>query len=156
MSGEDSQTKTPDDYVSDGREYDWDQIFKGAVGGWILAVSASFIAGAQQAIEFLYLPFEAFTDVVLGNEAYVGVIEALFLKPLKVVPDGVDATSDNLDQFDFLGLPASVLVVLITFLIIGGFLSLAFTSNVLPGIFVDNPVFDFLFGTPEEEVDEEG
>lgn len=125
-------------------------IAKNGVGGWLLALSIAFITGVQRVWEFLLLPFEIFVNV--GKKA----AEGFFIEPLKLIPIGVETSGRYLDTFEFLGLPAAVGIVLLSFVIVLGATSLGITSNVVPGLIVDNPIWDRLFGTPEEESDDEG
>lgn len=135
------------------------------VAAVVLSGILSLIAGLQQVADFLFLPFVIFFDVAIASA------NAFLIEPLTggtfpglgqvpgVIQSGIAATSSALfsligDPAAFIGLPAAVLVVLVTLLMIGLFLSLGPTSDVVPGIFVDNRVYRFFFTTPEEE--EEG
>lgn len=126
------------------------QIAKQGVGGWLLALSVAFITGLQKVVSFLLLPFELFTNV--GRE----VVQGFFIEPLGLIPIGVSTSGQYLDTFEFLGLPAAVGIVLLSFFLVLAATALGITSNVVPGLVVDNPIWDFLFGTPEEEADDEG
>lgn len=152
-------------------------LFREAEGRGILSIIAQGVASVFSAIgvgvtrgtlailSFLFVPFVIFYDVAVASA------QAFLIDPLTgfdapgigevpgVIQSGIAATSSAIlalvgDVGAFIGLPASVTVVLITFGIVGLFLSLAPTSDIVPGIFVDNRVYRFFFTTPEEE--EEG
>lgn len=143
--------------------------FFSIIGQSVNAIISAFGVGTTRGVlailSFLFAPFVLFFDVAAAS------VNAFLIEPLTggnfpglgevpgVIQAGIAATSSAIIQtvgtwMAAIGLPTSVLLVLVTFGIIGLFLSLGPTSDIIPGIFVDNRVYRFFFTTPEEE--EEG
>jgi hypothetical protein len=112
---------------------------------WILATSFSVAAGLQTVFEFLFLPFDILIDVVAASAT------AFILEPFGIVGPGADITSQSIDIFGIFALPASVVIALGTMTIIVLYLRLEITSNIIPGLFVDNRIVDWFTTSPEEE-----
>lgn len=125
------------------------------------AVSVGSTRGVLAILSFLFAPFVIFYDVAVASA------QAFLLDPLTgfdapaigevpgIIQVGIlESGQALLGEAGVAGLPIGIVVVLTGFLIIGLFLSLGPTSDIVPGIFVDNRVYRFFFTTPEEE--EEG
>lgn len=112
---------------------------------WILAVSFSVAAGLQTLFEFLFLPFEILIDVVGAS------VVAFILEPFGIVGAGADITAQEISIFGIFALPASVVIALGTLTIVILYLRLEITSNIIPGLFVDNRLIDWFTTSPEEE-----
>lgn len=119
------------------------------LGGWILSMWVSLIAGFQQVFELLFLPFKLMIEI--AGEA----VNAFILQPFGIVEAGAEITSREIVVFDFLALPVSVIIALGTLLIVVLYLQFNITSNFLPGLFVDNRLIDLFFTSPEEEAEGE-
>ncbi|MFW6041962.1 MAG: hypothetical protein ACOC8M_03085 [Guyparkeria sp.] len=129
------------------------------------AVGVGVTRGVLGILSFLFVPFFIFRDVAFAS-AQAFLIDPLTggtFPGLGAVPSpiqaGIAATSSAIigligDAGALIGLPVGTTTVLVAFGIIAIFLSLGPTSDIVPGIFVDNRVYRFFFTTPEEE--EEG
>ena len=108
------------------------------VGGWFLALSASFITGTQAVFDVLIIPIQAFTDAI-GR-----LIEAIFGSPADIVIAGADASADSIGPggewaigpFSF---AIGVGSVLLAGLLIARYLQEDETSDLLPFTFSDFP-----------------
>lgn len=115
------------------------------IGAWLLSVFLSLIAGFNQLFEFLFLPFRIFIDAAIAS------LNAFVIEPLRLTRFGLFASAEAISEFGIAGLPVSVIVVLVTLFLVLIFLQFEITSNLLPGLFVDNRLYSFFFTTPEEE-----
>ncbi|WP_435099601.1 hypothetical protein [Halarchaeum sp. P4] len=106
---------------------------KQGVGGWMLAVSVSFIRGTKAVTDLLLFPVIAISNI--GD----AVIDAMILKPLTIVISGSEATAASVAQFELFGLPLGTAILLFTFAIIAWYLRRPSTSDFLPGTFWDSP-----------------
>lgn len=121
-------------------------IAKQGVGGWILAVSTSFILGVQTLTTLLLLPVNIIIDV---SDA---AADAILIKPLTVIITGSEATAASVAQFELFGLPLGTGIVLGTFGMVGLYLRRPSTSDFLPGTFTDS----WFTGVQEEDPGAEG
>lgn len=112
---------------------------------WILAVTFSIIAGLQTIFEFLLLPF------TIGIEVVQFAVVSFILEPFGIVGAGADITAQEISVFGVFALPVSVVIALGTLLIVVLYLRLEITSNIIPGLFVDNRIIDWVSTSPEEE-----
>jgi hypothetical protein len=144
--------------LDEAKGRDLGQIAKQGIGAYMLALVAAAISGLQTIVDLLLLPFEEFYKV--GTTS----ISEVFIEPWNIVTGGgnvevgaIEATAEALaGQFGFLSLPVANFVVLLGILVVVVFIALGITSNFAPGVLVDNPIWDAIFGTPEEEGDDEG
>jgi len=119
-------------------------ISKQGIGAWLLALSASSIAGVQSLERLLLFPIDL---IVRISDS---VADALILKPLTVVISGSEASAASVAQFELFGLPLGTVIVLGTFGIVGLYLRQPWTSDFIPGTFTD------FFGVGAEEEEREG
>lgn len=125
-------------------------IVQQGIAAWLLSIFLSLIAGFQSLFEFLFLPFELLIEIAIASA------DAFIITPFGLTRFGFIASARAiLENFGIAGLPVSVIVVLVSLLIVLVFLQLPITSNLLPGLFVDNRIVSFLFTTPEEEAEGE-
>lgn len=157
MSGsEDEVALTTEEALDRAKGASLTDIAKRGVGGWLLALAAAFITGTQKIFALLILPFEIFVEAgrtslqgfiitpIVGNENTPGLIQ-----------QGVETSGRFLGGFEIFALPVSTLIVLISLGFVAAVVAFGWTSNILPGLLVDNPIWDFVFATPEEEVEGE-
>lgn len=116
------------------------------IGAWLLAISTAAIAGLESILSLLLLPVNIAIEVAWSSA------RAFVLKPLGLVTVGAETSQTGIRSFGFLGLPMSVIVLLITFAIVGWYLRRQFTSDFLPGTFTD--FLGSLVGVNEEGDDE--
>lgn len=116
---------------------------------WIIGISLSIIAGFNQLFEFLFLPFRILIDVAVASA------NAFIIEPFQLTRFGLFASAQAIGEFGIAGLPVSVIVVLTSLFIVLVYLQFGITSNLLPGLFIDNRLVDFFFTTPEEEAEGE-
>lgn len=132
------------------------------LAGVFIALGVSIIAGVQTVVDFILLPFFLFIDVAEAS------VQGFFIGPILgiedapglgdvpgLIPVGLAETANALIGRGLAALPIATTEALGLLLLVLGFLALGFTSNVIPGLGVDNPLWDRVFGTPEEEFDEE-
>lgn len=119
------------------------------IGGYILSVWVSLIAGFQTVFEFLFLPFELLINIATESVA------SFVLEPMGIIEEGARITGQEIQVFDFLALPIAVVIALASLGIVIMYLQFGTTSNLFPGLFVDNQIVDLLFTTPEEEAEGE-
>lgn len=112
---------------------------------WILATVFAVVSGLQDIFNFLTLPFRFFVDISFA------AIDAFILTPFGLTSVGAEITGQELDVFGVLALPISVVIALSVLFLVILYLQFEITSNILPGIFVDNRLIDFIFTSPEEE-----
>lgn len=120
-----------------------------AIEAWILATALSVVAGIQALFDLLFLPFELFFDIASSS------VETFILEPFGIVGPAAEITAEEVVLFDFLALPAAVAIALGTLFVVLLFLQLDITSNIFPGLFIDNRIVDFFFTSPEEEAEGE-
>lgn len=116
-------------------------ITKQGIGAWLLAVSASAIAGVQSLTRLLLFPIDLI--VRISDQ----VMDALILKPLVVIISGSEASAASVAQFELFGLPLGTAIVLGTFAMVALYLRQPWTSDFIPGTFTDY----FGIGATEEE-----
>lgn len=119
------------------------------IAAWLLGAFLSLIAGFQSVFEFLFLPFVILADIAVASA------NAFIIEPFQLTRFGLFASAQAIGEFGIAGLPVSVIVVLISLFIVLVFLQFPITSNLLPGLFVDNRIVEFFFTTPEEEAEGE-
>lgn len=119
------------------------------LAGWFSAIGIALISGAQTIADFLLLPFVLFIDVARAS------VEGFFIAPARLPLFGLEESARALVGQGLAALPISTSVALGTLLLVIAFLALSITSNVIPGLTIDNPIWDRFFGTPEEEFDDE-
>lgn len=125
-------------------------IVQQGIAAWMLSIFLSLIAGFQSVFEFLFLPFELLIDVAVAS------VDAFILTPFGLTRIGFIASARAiLANFGLAGLPVSIVIALVSLLIVLAFLQLPITSNILPGLFIDNRLVEFFFTTPEEEAEGE-
>lgn len=115
------------------------------VVSWILAVTFSIITGLQTVFEFLIMPF------TIGIEVVQAAVISFILEPLGIVGAGADVTAQEISVFGVLALPVSVVIALGTLFLVVLYLRIEITSNIVPGLFVDNRIIDWVTTSPEEE-----
>lgn len=144
-----SQVPSPFAFLDRAEGRSLTQIAVTGVGGYLLALSFAFIRGLTTVVELLLLPF------TLSIEVGTASARAFFIEPLGLIPIGTAISGFALREFGIAAGPTAVIIVLVMFGIVIAFLALSITSNAFPGLVVDNPIWDFFFGTPEEEVEGE-
>lgn len=141
------------DYIDRAKGRSIVEIIGNGIAGWILSMFAAMIAGFQTIFDFLFLPFEILIDVATASA------DAFIIGPFDLVGIGTDVSATAIRALEgfagLIGLPVAVVVVLGTLLIVITYLQLGTSSNLLPGLFVDNRVVDFFFTSPEEEAEGE-
>lgn len=158
MSASDDDILSTSDLMDRAEGEDLGALTKTGLGAGILGIVALVINGMETVFDFLLVPFELFYDVA------VAAVNATLIDPWNVVTGAgnvevgaIEATAQALaGTFGFLSLPVANVVVLGSILVVVGFLAIGITSNFAPGVTVDNPIWDFFFGTAEEEGDDEG
>lgn len=106
-------------------------ITKQGFGAWILAISASAIAGVQTVTDFLLFPFNLMIRITDQ------VMDSLILKPLTIVATGSETTAQAVTEFSLFGLPLGTGIVLATFAMIAWYVRRPSTSDLVPGTFTD-------------------
>lgn len=141
---------SPEDFLDRAQGTGITEAVRIGIVGWILAVSASVIAGFQTLLEFMFLPFELLIDVAVGS------IDAFVLQPFGITEVGAAITSGELDIFGIFALPFSVIIALGTLFIVIMYLQFQTTANIFPGLLgIDNRLADLFFTTSEEEAEGE-
>lgn len=140
-------TVSPTELLDRARGRSLTQIAVEGIGGYLLALSTSAIAGLQAVFDFLFAP------VVLAVDVLEAGMTQLIIRPLGLTDFGLAVSAQALPQFGFLALPVSSAIALLSVLILIGFLALGITGNF--GLVLDNPVVDVFTTTPEEEFDDE-
>jgi cytosine/uracil/thiamine/allantoin permease len=117
---------------NDGTVRSLSSIWREGVGAYLLAISASAIAGTQAILDFLL-----FTPINIMQEVIVTSISSLVLEPLGLVDSSTQATAQAVNNLSILSLPAAIGVILVTFFIINLYLGRRSTSDLVPGSFTD-------------------
>lgn len=107
-------------------------IAKKGVASWLFAVGTAGVAGIQSMVDLLLIvPISVLTDIVRSSG------EAFVIDPLRVISEGAGASATAAGDFNFLGLPIGVGIVLGTYLLVNRYVSMPETSDILPGVMVD-------------------
>lgn len=142
---------TATDFLDRAYGSDLGSIAKRGVGGWFLALAASFITGTQAVFDVLIVPINAFTDAI-GD-----IIEAIFGSPAQIVLAGADSAAQSvgpggewaIGPFSF---AIGVGSVLLAGVLISRYLEDTETSDLLPFTFTDVPTgFIGVEEDPEED-----
>lgn len=133
-------TTEPLTFIERARGRNLTGIAKQGIGGWLLALSTSFILGVQAVTQILLVPVDAFVNITDA------VVSAIILSPLGVVVAGSEASAQSVAEFEFLGLPLGTVLVLGSFAIVSLYLRQPWSSDFIPGTFTDIP----FLGTEEE------
>lgn len=114
-------------------------------GAWIVAVFGAVAAGLQQALNFLFLPFTAGMDIAKA------AIDAFILQPFSITAPAWAQTATEVQSFEIIAGPVGTALALSGIVIVILYLSAPITSNWLPGLMVDIPIWGWFTSTPEEE-----
>ncbi|MDZ7701822.1 MAG: hypothetical protein U5J98_06985 [Halobacteriales archaeon] len=140
---------TPFGSIKAAQDHSLNEIGQLGIGGWLLALVGAAITGVQVITDALLLPFRLVIDIGFG------AVDQLILTPLGLTDVGVRITAENLGFFGFLAAPFSSALALATIGVFIGFLALSATATRRRTSITDNALWDFFFGTPEEEVEGE-
>lgn len=149
MSASGSGGLTPIEVINQARGRPLSTIAVSGIGGALLAWALGLVQTIQTLFSFILLPFELLIDVAAES------VSAFILEPIGLVGVGADITAGELDVFGLFALPVSVVMALGVLFIVILYLQFQTTSNIIPGLFIDNRLIDFLFTSPEEEAEGE-
>lgn len=153
-SGDDLNTQ---DLMEQAEGKSLDSLAKTGIGTIIFGLVTLAVGALESIVDFLILPFDLFYTIAQE------IASAVFVAPWNIITGGgnvqvgaIEATAQSLaNTFGFLTLPVAQAVVLATIGITLLYLGFALTGNFLPGVPVDNPIWEALFGTAEEEEGDE-
>lgn len=138
--------QSPREFIAQASGYEsLAQLIRDGIGGTILATFTQAIRAVGAVASLLLVPFVLLVDVARES------VNNFILVPMGIVPIGADVTAGELSVLGLFALPVSVVIALGTFLIVILYLQWRITGNIIPGIFVDNRLVDFIFTSPEEE-----